>query len=302
MSIETLAPPVPLARARAALEATERVILSHSKTFYFATGLLPGHARQAIRVLYGFCRATDDLVDRGDATVEAVENWRAEVALEPAKQKEPILLSWALVRDQYQVNRRYEQELIDGVKMDLQKHRYQTWEELERYCYHVASTVGLLSMGVIGTAPGATFEQAEPYAIRLGVALQLTNVLRDVGEDAEKGRVYLPAEDLQRFGLTDADIINKVYDTRFIQLMHFEINRARELYRQSLPGIAYLSSAARFAVAAAALLYQGILDEIEKIDYRVHWLRAHTSGLRKVSMLPEILLTALSSRPAAQPE
>jgi len=280
--------------ARRAMSVTEQVIRSHSRTFYLATALLPREARQAIRCLYAFCRSTDDLVDREKASLADVERWRQLVELPPETQENPILLSWALIRERYAVDRQYEQELIDGVALDLRVNRYPDWEALERYCYLVASTVGLLSMPIIGLAPGVTFNQAAPYAIRLGIALQLTNILRDIGEDAGHGRVYLPQSDLAVFGLTDRDILNGVQDERFTALMRFEIARARDLYAQALPGIALLSRGARPAVGAAALLYRAILDEIEAIQFEVHQRRAHTSGWKKLRMLPVILHTVLS--------
>jgi phytoene synthase len=277
-----------------AFAEAERLTQQNSKTFYFATNLLPRRASLAIRALYAFCRSTDDLVDREGATLADVEAWRARVALPPAAQTNAALRAWALVREQYGVNPRYESELIDGVALDISKNRYTTWPELERYCYLVASTVGLLSIPIIGLAEGATFDEAAPYAIRLGVALQLTNILRDVGEDAARGRVYLPESDLARFGLTAEDILAGVYDERFIELMKFEIKRARDLYHRALPGIALLSPLARPAVGAAALLYRAILDEIEAIHYRVYTQRAHTRGWQKLLMLPGILWTTLT--------
>jgi phytoene synthase len=284
-----------------AWEHTAQITRVHSKTFYLATALLPREARRAIRALYAFCRATDDLVDTEGATLADVERWRAEVAKPSRQQRNPILLCWALVREQYGVDARYENELIDGIALDLSKRRYATWAELERYCYLVASTVGLLSMPIIGLARGARFDEAAPYAIRLGAALQLTNILRDVGEDAARGRVYLPASDLARFGLTTGDIANGVHDERFIALMKFEIERARELYEAALPGIALLSPAARPAVGAAALLYRAILDRIEAIEYQVHTQRASVSGAQKLLMLPGVLWRVFTlRRPAPQ--
>ncbi len=282
--------PVPLA-VRAAFEHTATLTRAHSKTFYFATGLLPREASQAIRALYAFCRATDDLVDVDGATPEDVAQWRHWVNLPLDEQTDPNLLGWAWVRQTYGVDERYQNELIDGVALDLSKKRYATWHELERYCYLVASTVGLLSMPIIGLASEVTFNQAAPYAIKLGIALQLINILRDVGEDAGRGRVYLPLADLHRFGLTDQDILNGVYDARLVALMQFEIDRARTLFAESLPGITLLSPAARPAVGAAALLYHAILDEIERLEYRVFEHRAHTTGWQKLALLPSILFT-----------
>jgi phytoene synthase len=225
-----------------------------------------------------------------------MEIWRSQVRLPAAQQSDPVLLAWALTRQAYPVDSRYEDDLIDGVSRDISPHPYATWEELKHYCYQVASTVGLLSMPVIGLIPDVTFEQARPYAVNLGIALQLTNILRDVGEDSRNGRVYLPQQDLVRFGLTPADITAGVYDERFIHLMKYEIDRARGLYQAALPGIALLRKNMRAAVGAAALLYQAILDEIEKRNYQVHRFRAHTSGLRKIALLPKILLTVARLR------
>lgn len=275
-----------------ALKQTEQVIRAHSKTFFFATALLPAEERRAIRSLYAFCRASDDLVDHAGAHPEEFAAWQAEVGLPADRQSNPILITWAHAREKYVINRRYEQELLEGIQMDLQFRPFQTWEDLEVYCYRVASTVGLLSMPIIGLAPGVTFEQAAPAAVKLGIALQLTNILRDIGEDGRQGRIYLPVEDLAKFNLTLRDIHNQTFDGRFIALMQYEIERARELYREALPGIAMLSAHARPAVWAAALLYQRILDEIEAIGYQVYRHRAHTTLAQKLAMLPRILAAA----------
>lgn len=280
-----------------AFEQAARVTHRHSQTFYLATALLPRASRRAIRALYAFCRATDDLVDHQGATLADVERWRAEAARPARLQRNPILLAWSLIRSQHGVDARYQDELIDGTAQDLAKRQYATWDELERYCYLVASTVGLLSMPIIGLAPGTRFSEAAPYAIQLGIALQLTNILRDVGEDAARGRVYLPQSDLARFGLTGGDILNGVQDERFMALMQYEIERARRLYAAALPGIALLSAAARPAVGTAALFYRAILDQIEAIGYRVHTQRASTSGRQKLLLLPQILWQVLVMRP-----
>lgn len=274
--------------------AVQESIRKNSRTFLFATGLLPRRKRNAIRALYAFCRATDDLVDEGKATYEEMEEWREKVKLPSREQHDPTLYLWAVTREKYPINPRYEDELISGVASDISPRVYHTWEELEAYCYHVASTVGLLSIPVVGLRKGLRFEQAAPYAITLGIALQLTNILRDVGEDARRGRVYLPESDLERFGLTRADILAGVQDERFNALMKFEIARARKLYLDALPGIAMLSPSGQLAVGAAALLYRAILDEIEAIRYCVHQFRAHTSERKKLAMLPGILVTVIN--------
>jgi phytoene synthase len=282
---------------QAASRVAECSIRRNSKTFYFATSLLPWPTRRAIRALYAFCRAADDLVDEQGATRAEVERWQSQVSLPPERQTDPVLYLWALTRAQYNVAPRYQGELMNGVASDVLPAAYQTWNQLEYYCYQVASTVGLMSIPIIGLRRGVTFDKAEPYAVTLGIALQLTNILRDVGEDAARGKIYLPEEDLQRFGLSRQDILRGVQDERFVALMKFEIRRARSLYAQALPGIALLSFSGQAAVGAAALLYGAILDEIEAICYAVYRQRAHTSCTRKLAMLPGILATVLSLHP-----
>lgn len=281
---------------QSALKQTEQVIRVHSKTFFFATSLLPAEERRAIRALYAFCRASDDLADHAETHLDEFAAWQAEVNREASQQTNPLLITWAHAREKYAIDRHYEQELLEGIRMDLHFRPFQTWDELKVYCYRVASTVGLLSMPIIGLAPGVVFHQAAPAAIQLGIALQLTNILRDVGEDLRRGRIYLPVEDLAHFDLTLRDIQNQTFDERFIALMRFEIERARELYRLALPGIALLSVHARPAVGAAALLYQRILDEIEAIGYQVYHQRAHTTFTQKLALLPRILATVARMR------
>jgi phytoene synthase len=298
LSVFTLNHPIPIRPSLTySFARTEELILEHSKTFFLATSLLPTAERRAIRALYAFCRTTDDLVDRHNASQEDVRRWQLAVDRPANRQTNPILVAWAHVRESYGVDRRYQTELIEGVRQDIVNQRYGGWEDLRRYCYLVASTVGLMAMPILGLARGVTFEQAAPYAVKLGIALQLTNILRDVGEDACRGRVYLPLADLRQFGLTPDDILAGVHDERFESLMLFEIARAQALYDEALPGIALLSPIARPAVGAAALLYRAILHEIRLIGFRVHTIRAHTPGWRKVWMLPGILAKLVTLRP-----
>lgn len=283
------------------LNLVEDSIRKNSKTFYFATALLARHPRGAIRALYAFCRATDDLVDEYKASPETMDAWRRSARLPLEQQTDPILAAWAFTRANYAIDQRYQDELVTGVMMDISPRSYATWDELQEYCYHVASTVGLLSIPIVGMRRGITFERAAPYAIKLGIALQLTNILRDVGDDARRGRVYLPEEDLERFELTRADILNGVQDSRFIGLMKFEIARARKLYLEALPGIPMLSLSGQLAVGTAAFLYSAILDEIEAIQYCVHRVRAYTTQRKKLTMLPRILFAVLRLRPGINP-
>ncbi len=179
---------------------------------------------------------------------------------------------------------RYAEQLIDGVARDLAHSRYQTFDELASYCYGVASTVGLMSMHIIGFAGN----EAIPYAIKLGVALQMTNILRDVGEDWRTGRVYLPQAELAEYGLSEADLAAGEVTDRWRAFMQFQIARNRRLYVESLPGVGLLHKEGRFAICAAAELYQGILDAIERADYDVFSHRAYVGKWGKLRMLPRI--------------
>ena len=179
-------------------------------------------------------------------------------------------------------------DLIAGVRMDLTVDRYDTWDDLWLYAYRVASTVGLMSMYITG----ADTMDAVPYAVQLGVALQLTNILRDVGEDARAGRIYLPREDMARFGYTEEMLHERIVNQQFIQLMRFQVARARALYEAAAPGIAMLPADSRVAVAAAATVYRGILDKIEAAKYDVFTQRAHLSLTEKLKTLPGIWWTA----------
>ncbi len=256
----------------------------HSKSFFFSTQLLPSEKRRSIRALYAFGRMSDDIVDHPDSDpAYALAEWVRKVQSPRAPANDPILLAWNDTCARYEIDGALVNELLAGFAMDLTITRYQTFADLWLYCYRVASVVGLLSMGVIGAAPGAT-----SYAIKLGVALQMTNIIRDVGEDARRGRIYLPQEDLRAFGLSDDDILSGVYDDQFRALMQFQLARAHRLYDESWPGIALLPYDSRLAVGAAARVYRGILDKVAANKYDVHTKRAFLTLREKFLMLPRI--------------
>ncbi|NJN93353.1 MAG: squalene/phytoene synthase family protein [Anaerolineales bacterium] len=254
---------------------------------------MPAHKRRAARALYAFCRTSDDLVDRPSGDVgTGLSLWRQRVALAEPPTDDSIALAWADTCSRFHIPHRYAEQLIDGVARDLYQSRYDTFDELAGYAYGVASTVGLMSMHIIGFAGPA----AIPYAIKLGVALQMTNILRDVGQDWQMGRVYLPQAELAAFELTEGDIAAGQVDTRWRAFMQFQIERNRRLYAEAWPGIALLNRDGRFAIAAAAGLYRAILDDIERHDYDVFHYRAHVSGWEKLSLLPGIWWASLNSR------
>lgn len=269
-----------LGRAYAHCEA---LTARHSRSFFLASTFLSADKRRALRALYAFCRVTDDLVDcaGGDAVGE-LSRWRQQALTVNPPQTDRVAVAWADARLRYRIPVRYAEQLIDGVARDLVQRRYRTFDDLAAYSYGVASTVGLMSMHIIGFSGPA----AVPYAIKLGVALQLTNILRDVAEDWRAGRVYLPADELAAFELREADLAAGRVDDRWRAFMRFQIERNRRLYAEAWPGIALLHKDGRFAVAAAAGLYRAILDDIEAHDYDTFSRRAHVGGARKLSTLP----------------
>ncbi len=281
------ADPVPCAnfaldRAYAYCEA---LTARHSRTFSLASALLPPSKRRAARALYAFCRISDDLIDRPAGRVEAdLAAWRRCVLEMPTPCDDPVALAWADTRLRYRIPRLYAEQLLDGVARDGVTRRYATFDDLAVYCYGVASTVGLMAMHIIGFAG----PHAIPYAVKLGVALQLTNILRDVQEDWRAGRLYLPLEELKQFGLSEADVAEGRVDDRWRAFMRFQIARTRRLYAEAMPGIRLLAPDGRLAIAAAAQLYRAILDDIERHDYNVFTRRAHIGALGKLRRLPGI--------------
>ena len=258
---------------------------ANSRSFYLASAFLPAHKRRGARALYGFCRVCDDIADGFSGQPKAqLEKWRQRALSASPPADDPVAVAWADTRRTFGIPQRYAEQLIDGVARDLYQTRYETFEDLATYSYGVASTVGLMSMHIIGFAGS----EAIPYAIKLGVALQTTNILRDVGEDWRMGRIYLPLEDLERFHLTEEDVAAGRVDNRWRAFMRFQIERNRQLYEEARPGIKMLEADGRFATAAAADIYGAILADIEAHDYDVFRRRAYVGSGRKLRMLPRI--------------
>lgn len=273
----------------------EEITRVHSRSFHFASRFLPDHKRRGIRALYAFCRITDDIVDEPERDGSAaLKDWRSRILEGESDSNDPVELAWQDTRHQFRIPETYVAQLIDGVGRDLEKTRYESFDSLSEYCYGVASTVGLMSMHIIGFQ----HPDALRYAVKMGVALQLTNILRDVGEDLQLGRVYLPRNELRRFDLDVEDLASGRISDRWREFVRFQIARARRLYRQALPGIALLHRDGRFAVTAAAELYGGILGEIENNDYDVFGQRAHLSTRQKLMELPSIWLRSRFAAPA----
>jgi phytoene synthase len=242
--------------------------------------------RSAVRALYAFCRTVDDIVDRSNDPdrEEKLDYWREVVRGGSFPASDLVAAAWADTLTRYQIPRLYALQLIDGVASDLTRARYQTFDDLAQYCYGVASTVGLMSMYIIGFHSS----EAVPYAIRLGVALQLTNVLRDIAEDYRNGRVYLPQEELARFGLSENDLVSGHLTPRWMAFMRFQIRRARRLYAASWPGVGLLAREGRLAIGAASTFYSRILDDIERNGYDVFSRRAHLGAWEKMRLIPSL--------------
>jgi phytoene synthase len=272
-----------------------------SKSFFLSTLLLPQPKRRAIQALYAFLRTTDNIVDDGGAgaTLAALEGWRIRSRRAVADQDHPVLLAWADTRARFGVPQALAEELIDGVAMDLTVTRYDTFDALQRYCYCVASTVGLMSLHIIGSVDGRaeTMAEAAPYAAQLGLAMQLTNILRDVGEDARLGRIYLPVDELRGAGYGEDELLTGAITPPFRALLDAQIDRANALYEASLPGIALLHPESRFAIASAASIYRGILPKIVANDYDVFTRRAHLNLREKLMLLPQVRAQRYATRP-----
>ncbi|KGF71770.1 phytoene synthase [Neosynechococcus sphagnicola sy1] len=294
-----------LASLEHAYELCRQITAKYAKTFYLGTLLMPEAKRRAIWAIYAWCRRTDELVDGPAArltTAKTLDEWEAQ--LESAFAGNPADdLDVALVDTikQFPLDIQPFRDMIAGQRMDLYRSRYETFEDLNLYCYRVAGTVGLMSTVVMGVQPprsttpwdcGQSQTTPTEEAVALGIANQLTNILRDVGEDARRGRIYLPQEELARFNYTEQDLMNGVVDNRWRELMCFQIQRARKFYAQAEKGINVLSEDARWPVWAALMLYSKILDAIERNQYDVFRCRAYVPNVRKLLCLPTALLRA----------
>ena len=234
----------------------ESITKSHAKSFYFAAKFLPKHKQKAVYPIYAFCRHVDDEIDEiGDGNevkaVETVKKWRTQLENLYNGNENPALgtqhsalvfAAWNDLLKTYKIPQNLPLELIQGVLMDTNIKRYETFDELYVYCYRVASTVGLMSSEILGYSDKKALEFAEA----MGIGMQLTNILRDIKEDAAMNRIYLPQEDLKKFGVSEEQIFENKFDNNFEQLMKFQIERARSFYQKGEQGIALLGK--RFAV------------------------------------------------------
>ena len=251
-------------------------------SFHYSFRLLDPPRRAAITALYAFCREVDDIVDEmSDPNVARVKLawWRTEIdRLYAGKPQHPVALALAPVVRRYAIAEANLQTVLDGMQMDLDQVRYTDFAALELYCERVAGVVGLMSAEIFGYSDAATRD----YAHDLGVAFQLTNIVRDVGEDARRGRIYLPQEDLARFGVPPSDLLQRRASPAFVALMAFEVDRARAWYDRALAKLPQRDRRAQRAGLAMAAIYRTLLDEIELDGYRVLDRRIALTPLRKL--------------------
>ena len=271
-----------------------------AKTFYLGTLLLPQEKRKAIWAIYVWCRRTDEIMDSVEASTKSqdelsdnLDEWE-----ENTKNVFKGNIKSELDSVIFDTIEKYPQsiqpylDMIDGQRMDLNKFRYKDFDELKLYCYRVAGTVGLMTQNVMGidsaytSAPWSDMTDPSEAAIALGIANQLTNILRDVGEDRQRGRIYIPQADIEKFNYSEEELLQGKINNQWKSLMNFQLTRAREWFQKSEDGIKWLSSDARWPVWTSLRLYRGILDSIERLDYDVFNNRAFVKNSVKALEIP----------------
>ena len=269
------------------MQNTGREITQKSKTnFLYSFSLLPKEKNDAINTIYAFCRKTDDIVDNENRSHKEKENdlakWKQDFESSRAGNSDNTLLNeLSKVIKRFKIPTEPFTDLIRGMKMDLEKTRYETFEELYEYCYCAAGTVGLMSIEIFGYSDPATRD----FAVKLGVALQLTNILRDVKKDAENGRIYLPLDDMEMFNYTEDELLNNVYNNNFIALMKYEADRAHKYYKEANELLTAKDTGLMFPARIMEHIYFDILRQIEMKKYDVY------SNNIKVSKFKKLLYT-----------
>jgi phytoene synthase len=273
-------------------EYCQQKAASSGSSFYYSFLFLPPERRRAITALYAFCREVDDVVDEASETQIAAAKlawWRIEVAnLFAGKAQHPVTKALEPHTRACGITAEKLNEIIDGMEMDLTQTRYLDWKGLETYCYRVASVVGLLAAGIFGYRDARTLA----YARELGIAFQLTNIIRDVGEDARKNRIYLPMADLKQFGVPAADILQGKQTPEFNALMRFQAARARQHYERALQALPAADRKPQRPGLIMAAIYRTLLDEIERDGFRVLTQRISLTPLRKFWIAWKTWITA----------
>lgn len=266
-------------------ESAKEIAKSSKSSFYYAFNLLPAKQRDAMNTVYAFCRKTDDIVDEGnenyDLKYEKLRKWRIELEKSLNGISDYQLLNkLASTIKKFNIPLEPFFDLLRGMEMDLQKNRYLTFDDLQLYCYRVASTVGLMCIEIFGYK----HRSAKDFAINLGIALQLTNILRDVKKDAEKGRIYLPQEDLKLFGYEENEIFNQTYNENFTSLMKYQVDRAKSYFDKATNCLNLEDKKAMFAARAMQHIYYRLLQRIVDVDYDIYGNNIKVSKFKKVGI------------------
>jgi phytoene synthase len=263
-------------------EYCQQKTVQSGSSFYYSFLFLPAERRRAITALYAFCREVDDTVDEThDQSVARIKLawWRTEVSnMFKGSPTHPVTQALQPHLAPYNLQEQHLQAIIDGMEMDLDQSRYLDYPGLRKYCWHVAGVVGILSASIFGVTNPQTLQ----YAEKLGLAFQLTNIIRDVGDDARKGRIYLPVNELQQFGVTAADILNFRHSDKFEALMKFQADRAQAVYDEALALLPKKDRRAQRPGLMMAAIYRTVLDEIERDNFEVLNQRISLTPLRKL--------------------
>lgn len=279
-------------RLRASYQKCKNLNSKHGKTYYLATLLLPKEKRPYVHALYGFARYADEIVDDLASHLserekeEKLNNWGDLVLadLKSGSSEDPIAAALVDTATKFSIPISYFEAFLHSMKMDLTVTEYHSYQDLYEYVYGSAAVIGLQMVSILGTESAAEFESAKIAAEKLGVAFQLANFIRDVGEDLERGRVYLPITELQSHGVTRQMLEKRVVTPQIKNALKEQITRVRQLQLESTPGIMLLSAKSRECIKAASELYCGIVDEVEKIDYEIFTKRAKTSTFRRMKV------------------
>jgi phytoene synthase len=279
-------------RLRASYSECKRLNSLHGKTYFLATLLLPKEKRPYVHALYGFARYADEIVDDLKSTLsdnekaDALNSWGDQVLrdLQAGSSKDPIAAALVDTAMKFDIPIDYFKAFLHSMKMDLTITEYQTYQDLYEYVYGSAAVIGLQMVHILGTVSASDLAEAKIAAEKLGVAFQLANFIRDVGEDLDRGRVYLPLSELAANGVTRTMLEDKVVTDEIKSALKEQIRRVRRLKEESNSGIKLLSPGSRDCIMAASELYCGIVDEVEKINYEVFTKRAKTSSWRRLKV------------------
>ncbi|HEY0061715.1 MAG TPA: presqualene diphosphate synthase HpnD [Telluria sp.] len=263
-------------------EYCQQKTVQSGSSFYYSFLFLPKERRRAITALYAFCREVDDTVDEcTDQSIARIKLawWRNEISsMYAGKPTHPVTQAMQPHLTIYDLQEKHMQAIINGMEMDLDQTRYLDYPAMQKYCWHVASVVGILSASIFGVTNPKTLE----YAEKLGLAFQLTNIIRDVGEDARKGRIYLPVNELQQFNVTAADLLNARHSDKFENLMRFQVERAKKVYDEAFALLPREDRRAQRPGLMMAAIYRTVLDEIERDNFHVLTQRISLTPIRKL--------------------